>query len=112
MTANEHYPYLLDLVSEMGFRLRNAAITTSIQCIRCCYFSLEDALLKKHWTLQNVIDNMSHCDKILRSNKQFGEFLHRMEKEEMTGVVAHEKDTLEEYEAGEYEEEAKMKEKM
>lgn len=108
VSANENQEYLLDLVGQIGSRLKNAAVTTSIQCTRCGYFSLEDTLLKKHWTLQYVIDNMARCNKILKSNKEFSEFLKQVEKEEIGQVDAHENDLLEEYE----EEENLMKKKM
>lgn len=52
--------------------------------------------------MQNVIDNMARCNKILNSNDEFSAYLKQVEKEEIAQINAHENDMLEEN--SEYEE--------
>ncbi|XP_060526432.1 pseudouridylate synthase TRUB2, mitochondrial isoform X2 [Cylas formicarius] len=66
---NEYESYLTGLVHEIGLKMHSTAHCTGIQCIRHSRFTLEDALLMKHWTLQAVIDNIQRNNKIL---KEFG----------------------------------------
>lgn len=66
---NETEEFLMVLVHELGYKLRSAATCSGIQCVRHAYFSVCDALLKKHWTLQNILDNLTACKKILNKHK-------------------------------------------
>ena len=62
---NEYETYLKSLIHEIGAKLRSTAHCTGIQCIRHSYFTLENALLRKHWTLQHIITNMEECIAII-----------------------------------------------
>lgn len=57
--------YLKSLIGELGFRLKSSAYCSYIQCSQFGLFNVKDALLSKHWDLQNILDNMSLCHKIL-----------------------------------------------
>lgn len=82
VSVNENEDYLLNLVHEVGYRIKNLAITTAVHCIRHSYFSLENAILKKHWSLQNILDNLNHCNDILKLNKEFSIYLQQKQEEE------------------------------
>lgn len=63
--VNEYEKYLQTLIHEIGVQLHSSAHCTGIQCIRHSHFSLENALLQKHWMLQHIVDNMDHCNKTI-----------------------------------------------
>lgn len=60
--------YLKMLVHEIGVKMHSTAHCTGIQCIRHGLFTLDHALLRKHWTLQNIINSIEQCSKILEEN--------------------------------------------
>lgn len=66
---NENEEFLMVLMQEIGYKLRTAATCSGIQCVRHAYFSVHDALLRKHWTLQYVVDNLTACKKMLSKHK-------------------------------------------
>lgn len=49
-------------------QLHSVATCTQIQCFRYALFDMSIALLRKHWELQNILDNMELCNKILEEN--------------------------------------------
>ncbi|XP_014239768.1 mitochondrial mRNA pseudouridine synthase Trub2 isoform X2 [Cimex lectularius] len=59
-SINEYEAYLMALIQNIGLRLHSLATCTKIQCIKYSYFTLDDALLKKHWTLQNIITSLGN----------------------------------------------------
>ncbi|GBP84722.1 Mitochondrial mRNA pseudouridine synthase TRUB2 [Eumeta japonica] len=67
---NENEMYLWTLISDLGIQLKTAAHCTGVQCIRQGKFNLEMALLRKHWQLQNIIDNIERCEKLLNENRR------------------------------------------
>ncbi|XP_076276836.1 pseudouridylate synthase TRUB2, mitochondrial [Lasioglossum baleicum] len=66
---NEYEMYLKTLIQDVGMKLQSTATCTQILCLQDGLFTLEHALLKKHWTLESILGNMSMCQKILMSNK-------------------------------------------
>jgi hypothetical protein len=50
-------------------QLRSVATCTEMQCFRYALFDLNIALLKKHWNLQNILDNAEICDSIIQKNR-------------------------------------------
>jgi len=63
---NEHEVYLKTLVHDIGMQLHSVATCTGLQCIRYDSFTLEHALLRKHWTLQYLMENMAESHRLLR----------------------------------------------
>jgi len=57
------------MVHDIGLQLHSVATCTGLQCIRYDSFSLEHALLRKHWTLQFLMDNMTQSHRLLRESK-------------------------------------------
>lgn len=66
---NDNEEFLMVLIHEIGYKLHSAATCSGIQCVRHSYFSADDALLKKHWTLQCVLDNLTMCKSFLKKHK-------------------------------------------
>lgn len=64
---------------EIGKRLKSCSVTASVQCIRYGYFTLENALLRKHWTLENTLRNMSKCNETIINSKKPGGQLEKLE---------------------------------
>ena len=65
---NEDDIYLKALVAEMGYRLHSTAYCSYLQCAQFGLFNVKDALLSKHWDLQNILDNVRLCHKILKEH--------------------------------------------
>ncbi|KAI5741948.1 hypothetical protein M8J77_001440 [Diaphorina citri] len=61
----EYEEFLIRLIYDLGTKLRSAAICTSIQCIRFAQFGLEHSLLRKHWRVQHVIENIAHNETLV-----------------------------------------------
>ncbi|XP_028167612.1 pseudouridylate synthase TRUB2, mitochondrial [Ostrinia nubilalis] len=68
-SVNEYDHYLWTLVHDLGIQLKTSAHCTGVQCIRQGKFTLDVALLRKHWQLEHIIDNMDRCRQILEENK-------------------------------------------
>lgn len=62
--------YLKSLIHDLGIQLHSVATCTQIQCFRYALFDLNLALLKKHWSLQNILDNIEQCHDILSKNQK------------------------------------------
>lgn len=60
--------YLKTLVHDLGIQLRSVAMCTQIQCFRYALFNLDLALLKKHWELGNICNNIEQCNTIIKKN--------------------------------------------
>ncbi|XP_046476303.1 pseudouridylate synthase TRUB2, mitochondrial [Neodiprion pinetum] len=66
---NEYEMYLKTLVHQLGIQLHSVATCTQIQCFRYGLFTTELALLKKHWDVQSILNNMEQTQAILDNNK-------------------------------------------
>ena len=58
---NETTDYLRKLVHELGLEMKASAVCTQVRRIRYGNFLLQHALLYKHWTAQNIVDNIKLC---------------------------------------------------
>lgn len=67
--VNEYDKYLWTLVHDLGVQLKTSAHCTGLQCIRQGKFTVDLALLRKHWQLEPIIDNMDRCRQILEDNE-------------------------------------------
>lgn len=67
--VNEYETYLTNLVREIGMKLHSTAHCVSVKCIRHSCFTLEHALLMKHWNLENIMLNMGLCSELLHKNQ-------------------------------------------
>ncbi|CAH0405669.1 unnamed protein product [Chilo suppressalis] len=66
--TNEYDKYLWTLIHDLGVQLKTSAYCTGVQCIRQGKFDLKLALLRKHWQLQYIIQNMDKCRSIMEEN--------------------------------------------
>lgn len=64
---NENEAYFTQFVHDLGLALRTNAVCEQIRCIRYGCFTVEDALLRKHWSLEYLPDHMSMCHLKLES---------------------------------------------
>nr|CAG4641908.1 EOG090X0AGI [Eurycercus lamellatus] len=56
INENEHYLSLL--VHDLGLSLKTSAVCEQIRCIRYGCFTVEDALLRKHWSMEHFPQHM------------------------------------------------------
>lgn len=68
--VNEYEKYLWTLIHDLGVQLKTSAHCTGLQCIRQGKFTLDKALLRKHWQLDHIIDNMDSCRELMEENEQ------------------------------------------
>ncbi|XP_043254114.1 mitochondrial mRNA pseudouridine synthase Trub2 [Colletes gigas] len=66
---NEDEMYLKTIVHDVGIRLHSTATCTQINCLQDGLFNADIALLKKHWTLYDILSNMQMCHRIIQKNK-------------------------------------------
>ncbi|XP_065226945.1 pseudouridylate synthase TRUB2, mitochondrial [Planococcus citri] len=78
-SLNEDEEYLLKVILDVGYFLKNVASTVSIRCIRVGFFNIELALLKKHFTVENVLENMKKCYNIIEQSKKMDVELQKLE---------------------------------
>lgn len=69
-SVNEYEKYLWTLIHDLGVQLKASAHCTGVQCIRQGKFDLELALLRKHWSLEHIIENIAACRELLEENLQ------------------------------------------
>lgn len=62
---NESEAYLGILIHEIGIDLRSVAHCTQIRCIRQAHFCLDDALVRRHWDVENILTNITRCRKLI-----------------------------------------------
>lgn len=72
---NEYENYLLSLVHEIGLKLRCSATSTAIRCIRYSSFTIDQALLMKHWNLQFVLNSIKQCNSSYRKMSELPSFI-------------------------------------
>lgn len=60
--------YFKALIHEIGVKMRSTAHCTGLQCIRHSCFTLDHALLRKHWTLQHILTNIEDNARLLEEN--------------------------------------------
>ncbi|GFX16721.1 mitochondrial mRNA pseudouridine synthase Trub2 [Trichonephila clavipes] len=62
---NETDTYLAELVHQIGVYLKSSAVCVQLRRTQFGYFTLEHALLRKHWTLEHILNNITLCKQIL-----------------------------------------------
>ncbi|XP_023346568.1 mitochondrial mRNA pseudouridine synthase Trub2 [Eurytemora carolleeae] len=69
--GDRDHKFLLDLISEIGIRMKTHAHTTGIRCAQVGIFTAEDSLLPSQCDLASVINHIGQTKKIVRSKKPF-----------------------------------------
>ncbi|XP_046398258.1 mitochondrial mRNA pseudouridine synthase Trub2 [Ischnura elegans] len=62
---NENEDFLANLMLDTAIKHHTLAACTSIRCVRHGPFTFHDALLRKHWHLEHILNNMAKCKNIL-----------------------------------------------
>ena len=70
-TINEKTPLLKRFIHDLGMRLRSTAVCTHIHRVRYGHFTLQHALLRQQWTLNDILNNIGQCKKLLTPRKLF-----------------------------------------
>jgi tRNA U55 pseudouridine synthase TruB len=65
---NENPMYLLELVNGIGLSMRSVACVSKMRCTRYGNFTVEQALLRKHWSVEHIINNIQMCEPLTRDN--------------------------------------------
>ncbi|KAM3956595.1 pseudouridylate synthase TRUB2, mitochondrial [Aphomia sociella] len=71
-SINEYEKYLWTIIHDLGIQLKTVAHCTGVQCIRHGKFDVDLALLRKHWQLQHIMNNMNRCHQVI---EEHGELL-------------------------------------
>ncbi|RWS06582.1 putative tRNA pseudouridine synthase 2-like protein [Dinothrombium tinctorium] len=105
-TINENEEYLVTLVNDIGLKMKSNACVINVRCTRYGNFTIDNALLEKHWTVENIINNIQMCkplvseDKLLPSiNIKSAEyhqqsFLEMLQKRKKIGIVSEKTDEI------------------
>ncbi|XP_064457442.1 pseudouridylate synthase TRUB2, mitochondrial-like [Ornithodoros turicata] len=80
---NEHQSYLMQLVNDIGLKLRTCALCHQVRQTRYGHFGLDHALLRKHWNLEHILQNIQHCRPLLTSDKIMPPSPHFVESSSM-----------------------------
>lgn len=56
---NENSHFLQHLVHKIGLQLKTNALCTQMRCIRFGPWTLQHALLRKHWTVEHIINSIT-----------------------------------------------------
>lgn len=65
------------MVEELGIKCRTVASVHSVRCAAIGPWSADNSLLLKHFTLQNVLNNMSDNRKLYRQSVARAGNIHR-----------------------------------
>lgn len=65
-TINETEDYLARLIHEIGLSLRTHAHCVKLRCVKHGIFTVDDALVRERWNLQEIVSNMALCNKKLK----------------------------------------------
>lgn len=68
--CNESEAYLGILINEIAISMKSLAHCQQVRCIRESYFTLDDALVKRHWNIETVIANMKRCNNIITAHPE------------------------------------------
>jgi len=63
---NETEEFLAELVHQIGIYLKSLAVCTGLRRTQFGHLSVEAALLRKHWTLEHILSNITLCKEILK----------------------------------------------
>ena len=66
---NAKCKYLHELVHDIGLQLKSNAVSKGLRRLRHGHFTLENALLMKHWHAENLADNINLCRPLVAKDK-------------------------------------------
>ncbi|CAD5117697.1 DgyrCDS6448 [Dimorphilus gyrociliatus] len=78
-SVNETCIYLHKLVHELGLELRTNATTVKLRRSNYGRFTTNHALLRKHWTPENIVENINICKKCLEKDRDNEKLIKRID---------------------------------
>ncbi|XP_013791689.2 probable tRNA pseudouridine synthase 2 [Limulus polyphemus] len=66
---NENELYLKQVVHDLGLTLKSCAVCTQLRQTRYGHFTLDHALLRKHWTLEHILNNILYSRELVTPEK-------------------------------------------
>lgn len=66
---NENEHFLGELIHKIGLSLRSTACISKLRCTNFGLFNLDHALLTKHWTIENILENIDMCSELTKKEK-------------------------------------------
>jgi hypothetical protein len=69
-TLNETEAFFIDIVTEIGRRVRSAASISFIKCVRTGNFGIEHALSNPEWHLKPILKNLRLCHRLTKENTE------------------------------------------
>ncbi|KAK3763718.1 hypothetical protein RRG08_021390 [Elysia crispata] len=70
-SINETCQYLRQLIHDLAIKLKSTAVCTGIRRLRYGHFDTERALLRQHWHLDHIVDNIRSNMDLLEPDKLF-----------------------------------------
>ncbi|XP_050705697.1 pseudouridylate synthase TRUB2, mitochondrial-like [Eriocheir sinensis] len=83
---NETGDYLKELIHSLGLMMKTNAVCTQIRCVRYGPWTLGHALLRKHWTLEHIVNNIGQSRPLLNNITPATPSLVPLEETEVTDV--------------------------
>jgi len=68
--VGDDHRFILDLISELGIRMKTFAHTTSLRCSQVSVWTADQCLLPQQFTLQTILQNIQHNSIIIENNRQ------------------------------------------
>jgi len=65
---HETEEFLAEIIHDLGVDLKSTAVCTQIHRVQYGHFVLSHALLRKHWTLEHILNNISLCRDVLNQD--------------------------------------------
>lgn len=94
---NETESYLAELIHDIGIDLRTNAVCTHLRRTQYGHFTLSHALLRKHWTLENVINNLTLCQTVLEEVPDCTDLHHIQQSKQQDVIEAMQRTVRDEY---------------
>ncbi|XP_045102994.1 mitochondrial mRNA pseudouridine synthase Trub2-like isoform X2 [Portunus trituberculatus] len=66
-SINETGDYLKELIHSLGIKLKTNAVCTQLRCVRYGPWTLGHALLRKHWSLEHIVNNIGQSYPLLNN---------------------------------------------
>lgn len=67
-SLNETEEYYGGFIRDMAIALKTYAHIVKLRCIRYGAFTVDTSLTRENWNLQNILNNMATCNKILKDH--------------------------------------------
>lgn len=87
MCINETEEFLCELIHRLGLYVKSCAVCCQIRQVQYGQFTLDHALLRKHWTLEHILGNIMLCKDLAEHTVPSSEHFHSASKSEIQKQV-------------------------